>query len=181
MRLQRRTIPQAGFTLVEVLTAASLVGVVSLVAASNFRAQVPAFRTRGAALMIAGDINQARLSAVKEGRRYYYVPDVGTSYRIDRDDPIAGTVTIKTVDVDSEFPHVSFATSATTDPYGGGGGAPDPVPGASMIFHSTGTVQNPSGVYVQADVSGSDTSNHAVTVTAAGRVRVWRWDGSVWN
>ena len=176
MRLQTRSIPQAGFTLVEVLTAASLVGVVSVIAASNFRAQIPAFRTRGAALLIAGDINQARLSAMKDGLQYFYVPDTGTKYRIDRSDGLGGTVTVKTVDVAAEFQDVTFATSATSDPYGSPG--PTAVPAGAMIFHSTGTVTNPAGVYVQALLGPSEYSEHAVTVTAAGRVRVWRFDGT---
>ncbi len=179
MRWQRRSIPQAGFTLVEVLTAASLVGIVSVIAATNFRAQIPAFRTRGAALLIAGDINQARLSAVKEGLQYFYVPDTGTKYRIDRADGLGGVVTVKTVDVAAEFPNVTFATTAPNDPYGGAG--PAAVPAGAMIFQSTGTVTNPAGVFVQAAMGASDHSEHAVTVTGAGRVRIWHFDGTDWS
>lgn len=177
---QRRSIVQAGFTLVEVLTAASLIGIVSLIGATNFRAQIPAFRARGAALLIAGDINQARFSALKEGVQYFYVPDTDTRYRIDRADGLGNIVAVKTVDVAAEFPGVTFATSATNDPYNGGG-APPAVPAASMTFQSTGTVTNPAGVYVQTVIGDSDTSDYAVTVTAAGRVRVWRFDGTNWN
>jgi prepilin-type N-terminal cleavage/methylation domain-containing protein len=180
MSLQSRKSCQAGLTLVEVLTAASLLGILSVIGASNFRAQIPAFRTRGAALMIAGDISQARLASVKEGRRYFYVPDTGTTYRIDRLDALGNVENVKTVDIAAEFQGVSFATTASDDPYGGGG-APPPVPGVQMVFHSNGIVQNASGVYVQATMGASDHSEHAVTVTAAGRVRVWRYDGADWS
>jgi prepilin-type N-terminal cleavage/methylation domain-containing protein len=169
---------RAGFTLIEVLVAASMIGIVTLVAATNFRAQIPTFRARGAAMAIAGDINQARLSAVKEGVQYLYVPDAGTTYRVERSDGLGGTEVLKTVDIAAEFPGVSFATSAAKDPYGNDG--PAPVPGVSMIFHSNGTVQNAAGVFVQAD-TGEGTAEHAVTVTAAGRVRVWRYDGESWS
>jgi Tfp pilus assembly protein FimT len=163
---------------VEVLTAASLLGVVTVIAASNFRAQIPAYRARGAALLIAGDINQARLNAVKRGIRYYYVPGEDQSYSIAFDDGLGGTETLKEVDVAAEFEGVTFATEAATDPYGQAD--PEAVPAATITFHSNGTVQNPAGVFLQSEMDDGTTVQQAVTVTAAGRVRVWRFNGSEW-
>ena len=86
MSLQSRKSCQAGLTLIEVLTAASILGILSVIGASNFRAQIPAFRTRGAALMIAGDINQARLAAVKRHLRYAF------ALALDNSEAIADTL-----------------------------------------------------------------------------------------
>lgn len=174
--VQRRGM--AGFTLVEVLTAISLFGIIGAVAATNFRAQVPAFRARGAALLIAGDMNQARMNAVKEGRRWYFTPD-GTSYRIQRDDGLGGTVDVKNVDVAAEYPHVAFGHAGVSgDPYGNVIGSD--MPADSIIFHSNGTVQNAAGIFLETPIDDGQ-AHHAVTVTAAGRIRVWHYDGENWD
>jgi prepilin-type N-terminal cleavage/methylation domain-containing protein len=105
----------AGLTLVEVLTAVSLLGIVTAVAATNFTAMAPAFRTRGAALAIAGDLNQARMASIKEARVYEYFPISG-GYQIRRDDGMGGREVVKQVVIGNEYPHVTSARtrSATT-------------------------------------------------------------------
>ncbi len=169
----------AGLTLIELLTTISLIGIMTAVAATNFNAMGPRFQARAAALMIAGDLNQARMSAIKEGRVWEYVP-VSGGYRIQRDDGAGGRVTIRTRSLFAEYPHVQFGhSSITQDPYGGalGGGS---VPTGTITFQSNGTVQNPAGVFVQAQ-SGARLAQQAVTLSAAGRVRVWKWSGSAWK
>jgi prepilin-type N-terminal cleavage/methylation domain-containing protein len=179
MLLRGRRSDQAGFTLVEVLTAASLIGVVTVIAATNFRAQMPSLRARGAALKVAGDINQARLAAIKEGRRYFYVPGEGNTYTIEVDDGLGGTTIVKDVDISNDFTGVVFgATAITEDPYGNAG--PAPVPAGALIFHSNGTVQNPAGIFLEA-AYGDEWAQQAVTVTAAGRVRVWHHGAGGWS
>ena len=169
-----------GFTLVEVLTAVSLFGVVSAVAASNFVSYMPGYRVRGAALQIAGDMNQARLAAIKEGKQYYYVPQAGTSYKIAYANGLGGQTDLKTVDVAKDYPQVRFgATGITSEPYGTPG-APPAVPAAQITFNSDGTVANAAGVYIEPTVAGSHVQ-HGVTVTASGRIRVWHYDGSAWK
>ncbi len=168
-----------GFSAFELLTALSLFGVISAVAVSNFNAFMPSYRVRGAALEIAGDMNRARLAAIKEGRQYYYVPQAGTTYRISYANG-AGTTTLKTVDVATDYPQVRFgATGITADPYGTPG-APPAVPGAQIVFNSDGTVSSAAGVYVESTVSAGHVQ-HGVTVTAAGRIRVWHFNGSTWQ
>jgi prepilin-type N-terminal cleavage/methylation domain-containing protein len=169
-----------GFTLVEVLTALSVFGVVSAVAASNFVSYMPGYRVRGAALQIAGDMNQARFAAIKEGKQYYYVPQAGTSYKITYADGAGGQTDLKTVDVAANYPQVRFgATGIGSDPYGTAG-APAAVPAAAIIFNSDGTVANAAGVYIEPTVTGNHVQ-HGVTVTAGGRIRVWHYDGSAWQ
>jgi Tfp pilus assembly protein FimT len=165
---------------VEVLTAVSLLGIVTAVAATNFTAMRPAFRTRGAALAIAGDLNQARMSAVKEARVYEYLPLSG-GYQIRRDDGAGGRQVVKSVVLANSFPNVTFSKSAVSDnkdPYGATIGSANPT--STITFHSNGTVQNASGVFVAASDSDAPIQQ-AVTLSAAGRVRIWKYSEGEWH
>ena len=174
-----RELPRnAGFTLIEVLVTISLMGILTALAAPNFTAMVPSFRTRGAALLIAGDINQARMAAVKEGRVYEYFPISG-GYRIRRDDGAGGRELVKEVVIATEYPHVDFGhTGIANDPYAVG--IASSVPTTAITFHSNGTVQDAAGVFLQAE-STDGPVQQAVTLSAAGRVRVWKYSESAWH
>lgn len=177
-QVSKRLRSDVGLTLIEVLVACSLLGIVSTIAATNFTAMRPAFETRGAALLIAGDLNQARMAAIQEARVYEYVPIAG-GYRIQRDDGAGGRETVKQRVLGTEYPHVAFGhTGITQDPYTAAIGAA--APAATITFHSNGTVQNPASVYLEANV-GSTLSQHAVTLSGAGRVRVWKRGTSGWS
>ena len=176
-----RTLPRnAGLTLIEVLTAVSLMGIVTAVAATNFTAMMPGFRTRGAALSVAGDINQARMTAIKEGRVYQYFPISG-GYRIRRDDGAGGWVTVKEVVIGTEYPHVQLGkTGISADPYGVDVTAAGAAPAGPVTFQSDGTVLNAAGVFLQSAI-GEEFVQQAVTLSGAGRVRVWKYNGSGWH
>lgn len=168
----------AGLTLIEVLTVISLMGIVTAIAATNFGAMRPSFRTRAAALAVAGDINQARMSAVKEGRVYDYLPVTG-GYQIRRDNGAGGRTVVKTVVVSTQYDNVTFGHGVTpNDPYGVAIGAS--APAATITFQSDGTVVNPASVYLQSP-SSEGLVQQAVTLSAAGRVRVWKLSGGTWK
>jgi prepilin-type N-terminal cleavage/methylation domain-containing protein len=174
-----RQLPRnAGMTLIEVLTAVSLMSILTAVAATNFTAMVPGFRTRGAALLIAGDVNQARMAAVKEGRVYEYFPIAG-GYRIRRDDGAGGRELVKEVVIANAYPHVDFGHSGiAADPYAVN--IASSVPTTAITFQSNGTVQNAAGVFLEAE-SSEGPVQQAVTLSAAGRVRVWKYSGGTWH
>ena len=168
-----------GFTLIEVLTAIGMIGVIGAIAATNFRASVPGYRARGAALEIAGDMNQARLSAVERSRIYSFVPQGGTVYEIQSTDALGNVTVVKRVNVVADFPGVRFAaTGIATDPYGNA--ITSAVPTGAVTFNSNGTVSNAAGVYVE-PTTECQHCQHGVVVTAAGRIRVWHHNGTVWD
>jgi Tfp pilus assembly protein FimT len=178
MRMLRDT---SGFTFIEVLTAAGLVGVISALAATNFRAAIPSYRVRGAALQVAGDMNQARLSAVQQGRRFYFASVAGTTYEIRFEDDLGVITVLKNVDVAADFPGVQFgATGIASDPYGNDITAA--VPAAAVIFNSDGTITNAASVFIEpVDEASEHGGQHGVVVTPAGRIRVWHYDAGTWS
>lgn len=168
----------AGLTLIEVLTAVGLLGILTAMAASNFAAMAPGFRARGAALLVAGDMNQARMQAVKESRIFEFFPIAG-GYRIRRYNDLGVAEVVKEVVVANAYPHVAFGnTGIEQDPYEGAVGPA--VPAGPITFHSNGTVQNAASVYLEAE-SGEETVQQAVTLSAAGRVRVWKHGDDGWK
>jgi prepilin-type N-terminal cleavage/methylation domain-containing protein len=181
VNVQKRLPRNAGMTLIEVLVACSLMGIVMAVAATNFTAMIPSFRVRGAALLVAGDLNQARMSAVKEGRQFQYLPISG-GYRIQRLNDAGVWQVVKEVQIEggnSAYPHVSFGhTGVTNDPYAVAIGSSAPT--AAISFQSDGTIQNPAGVFLQA-TSGDEQVQQAVTMSGAGRIRVWKRSGGGWQ
>ena len=178
MQIPRKIAEEAGLTLIEVLVAVSLMGIMMALAAPNFTDMQPGFRTRAAALAIAGDINQARMSAIKEGRVYEYLPITG-GYRIRRDDGAGGREVVKEVVIGTQYPHVAFGHGGiTNDPYAVAIAASSPA--ATITFHSDGSVQNPASVYLES-ANRAGAILQAVTMSAAGRVRVWKRSGSVWQ
>jgi prepilin-type N-terminal cleavage/methylation domain-containing protein len=170
-----------GFTLVEVLTAIAVVGIVSTIGVTNFNTFFPPYRTRGAVLEIAGDMNFARMSAIKEGRLYYFVPQGGTTYQIAYLNNAGVQTVLKTVNVAADYVQVRFgAAGIANDPYGGVVGAV--VPAVQMIFNSDGTITNAAPVYVEPTIAASNAQN-VVWATPAGRIRVWHYNATTttWN
>lgn len=174
-----RTLRNAsGFSLPELMTVVALIGILSAIAATSFTAYQPGYRVRGAALEIAGDMSIARLSAVKESRIYQFVP-LGGGYQIRAAKAGGGWDTLKTLTVTNEFPNVAFGyTGVVKDPYGVN--ITGSMPGGPVTFHSNGTVVGAAGIFIQS-ASDKGTQHQAVTVTAAGRIRVWKYVGSKWQ
>ncbi len=87
-----RNVP-AGTTLIELLMALALIGLLTALAAPNMTAYLERARVRGALDRLTGDLYQARVVAVREGTRVQlrFVPSRGCAaryelFRVDREE-----------------------------------------------------------------------------------------------
>lgn len=86
---------------------------------------------------------------------------------------------MKQVVIGNEYPHVAFGhTAIDEDPYAAA--IASAAPTATITFHSNGTVQNAAGVFLEAS-SSDGLVQQAVTMSAAGRVRVWKYTAEGWR
>lgn len=76
---------KAGFTLIELMIVIAIIGIVSAIAAPNFRTYMAERRLSGAARMVMSDLMAARQKAVTQNNRFS-VTFSGTQYTILDDD-----------------------------------------------------------------------------------------------
>ena len=74
---------ERGFTLVELLISAMVIGIVTAFVAPQFGSTLRVYRLNGATKVVWGDLHKARLMAIKENRSIR-VDFTGTSYNIFR-------------------------------------------------------------------------------------------------
>ena len=73
---------QAGFTLVELMIAIAIVGILATIAVPNILGEMPKFRLNGATRQIAGHLMEARMMAVKQNKNIKVTFTDGNEYKI---------------------------------------------------------------------------------------------------
>lgn len=135
-----------GFTLLEVLMALMIMGIIAAIAVPRFRGLIKNYQLMNAARVVWLDLHRAKMMAIKQGRAVR-VDFTATAYHIVRVDT-AAVVLSRHLAVD--YPSITFDTTGTT---------------SSVSFGSTGTANG--GTIV---IQHSPTSSKHFTIALTGRI-----------
>lgn len=102
---------EGGFSLLEILAALVLLGVLLSVAAPSMQGVTSRSKTRGALDQLTADIALARTYAVRDGQRTVVTIRDATEYSIVRD-PGGAAVTVKSVDLGRDYRGVRLVPAA---------------------------------------------------------------------
>lgn len=184
---------ERGYTLIEVMVALSVAGVLASTAVLQFAAARPAFIGDGAMRVVMGRLNQAREEAIAN-RRWMEVNFIGTNgiqlvRHEKKKDP--NGVEILT-DLGTTFfeggMQFGLAPGVTDDTPDGFGNSKSPNFGNALKirFDTEGRLLDSGGSPVNGTIfiviPNEQRSFRAVTVLGStGRVRGYKWDGKQWN
>jgi prepilin-type N-terminal cleavage/methylation domain-containing protein len=191
----KRTMKQAtGFTVIELLIAAGILGILSSIAIPSYNAWLPKTRVNSAARELFAELQLAKMRAISENNDYVITFDTAdNTYSIydDDDNDFATTGTesdelVKAIEIDDRHPGIEYGYIAGNSPSGSAitktvtfSGTPPRV-----AFSPTGLANKNGSIYLVPTV---DTSNsrkdrqRLITVLKTGRVRLYRHTGSSWE
>lgn len=191
----RRTMKKAtGFTVIELLIAAGILGILSSIAIPSYNVWLPKTRVNGAARELFTELQLAKMRAISENNDYVVTFDAANNtYSIydddDHDFATAGAEwdeLVKTIDIDSRHPGIAYGYVSGKSPSGSAitkavtfSGLP-----RRVAFSPTGLANKNGSIYL---VPTADTSNsrkdrqRVITVLKTGRVRLYRHTGSSWE
>lgn len=182
---------KTGFTLMEVMTVIAIIAIMTGIAIPNIIGWLPGYRLRNAGRGLLGDMQFAKLSAVKSNHdwsivfdttnnRYFVCSDMGAddSWTGTNDLTGGGDNTIyKTISFDNYKSGVVYGHAALTIPVAGSFGAKSvSYASENVTFNSRGTGK---AGYVYLTNSKGELV-YAVGTNSTGVVTVKLWNGSAW-
>jgi len=169
-----------GYTLIELLTTIALIGIVATIASLSMRGIMEGYRLKGAARQIYGDLQLARLKAIKEGKicalvfsgNSYTIRDTGPDGQpgeAGTNDDASGSVDdveelgaagsddglLKTVDLAGDYQGISITSGQTMN-----------------IFYPNGTAGRLGGASTTVIVNNGSHSKNIKVNTGTGNVRI---------
>lgn len=174
---------EAGWTLLEMMVVCGLFSVLGAIAVPQYSALAMQMRVSTASTQLLSDLSWAREMAMRTGIPHYVDVDsarAGVNYRVKRtatpgvvaaSDPV-----VRSSLLGERLGGVAFSLNgATADPYGGAVSAATP---GRVLFDARG-LASAAGAFFLASQDGLVAK--AISVTGAGRVRVWTRSGGGWK
>ena len=183
-----------GFTVIELLIAVGILGILSSIAIPSYNAWLPKTRVNNAARELFTELQLAKMKAITENNDYVITFDsANNTYSIydddDNDFATAGAESdelVKAIDIDTKHPGIEYGYVSEKSPNGSVitkavtfSGSP-----RRMAFGPTGLANKNGSISL---VPTEDTSNsrkdrqRVITVLKTGRVRLYRNTGSCWE
>lgn len=176
---------EEGFTLIDVMIAVMLVGILAAMATFQIGSVRPGFEGDGAMRVVMSELNTAREMAITQ-RRHMRIDFVGNNtLRVTRINVPTGTTLMREVSFESGVQYgLISGIGDTPDAYGNGSATT--FSASTIMFGTDGALINPAGGPVNGTVflakPGFALSFRAVTVQGTtGRVRAYRWVGNQWR
>lgn len=140
-------------------------------------------RTQAAAAQVMGDVNWTRNMSLRTGVPHYInvTGDPAMVYDVHRsaNPPAIAPATdpvLRSIDLAARMPDVDFDLNGVTlDPYGGTVSTATP---GQMVFNTRGLPTAPGAFFV---ASEDGATAYAISVTGAGRTRLWRRANGDWK
>ena len=143
-----------GFTLAELLTVMTVLGVLTAIAVPNYVAMQPGLQLNGAAREILGKLMWARSKAVEQNNQWVVTFPTNHTFQILDDKNNNGTAdageSTQTIDINTDYPNVTISKS-----------------GSDPTFNSRGTAGGSTTITIT-NTHGSKT----VTVSGTGNVKI---------
>jgi len=195
---------QDGFTILELIIVAAIVIVVAAIAVPTFSPTIGLYRARAAAVSAAGLMQQARIAAIRADSFYSVKTTTGSSGTavmwvdedgdgsVDNNEPQIGLssgvsfvtsppAAISSTQAGGFTPNVGGSSSTSWVAWSSRGLPCVPNAGSTTCSITPASGNTGYVYYIKANAIGSTAQYSAVTITPAGRVKVWTYDGSTWH
>ncbi len=174
---------QGGWTLAELMVVTGLILTLAGIAVPQFSLLAGQMRTQAAAAQVMNDVNWTRTMSLRTGVAHYInvTGDPAMIYDVQRsaNPPAIAPATdpvLRAIDLTTNMPDVDFDLNGVTlDPYGGTVTTATP---GQMIFNARGLPAAPSAFFV---TSEDGETAFAISITGAGRARMWRRGDGDWK
>jgi Tfp pilus assembly protein FimT len=190
------SLKRAGFTMLEVLAVTSISMIITMIAVPNMITAISNMRLRSSMTSLAGVLQNCRMLAVKQNQimtTHFAVSTYGagngviayvktatdpdpvstTDSQVQLEQPVTQVTSLSGPDAPATAPTLGF-TAATGSPSFTTTGLP--------CAYSGGTCTTSGFVYYFHDTrSSSKTGWAAISISPAGRLKKWYWNGQIWT